>query len=81
MAEVKHRRRGTTRVSAKHQVTLPVEALRGAGVQVGERLTARAEGPGRIVLERDTGVLDRVAGVLTGIYEPGELDQLRDEWA
>lgn len=81
MAEVKHRRRGTTRVSAKHQVTLPVEALRGAGVQVGERLTARAEGPGRIVLERDTGVLDRVAGVLTGIYEAGELDQLRDEWA
>ena len=32
----KNRRRGYTRVSAKHQVTIPVAALRDAGIRIGD---------------------------------------------
>jgi bifunctional DNA-binding transcriptional regulator/antitoxin component of YhaV-PrlF toxin-antitoxin module len=77
---VKERRRGTARVSSKHQVTIPVDALRGAGLEVGDRLVARADGPGRVVLEREADVLDDLAGALSGVYERDELDTLRDEW-
>lgn len=79
--KVKHRRRGYTRVSAKHQVTLPVAALRDAGIQTGDMLRAEVRGPGEVVLIRDEDPLDRFAGALTGAYDPGELDALRDEWA
>lgn len=80
--EVKHqRRRGQSRLSAKHQVTIPVDALRAAGLQVGDRLIATADGAGRIVLERAEDPLDAYAGALTGLFPPGHLDQLRGEWA
>lgn len=80
MANVKNRRRGTSRVSSKHQVTIPIEAVRAAGLEVGERLIAHADGPGRVVFEREADVLAEFAGVLTGVYERGELDELRNEW-
>jgi bifunctional DNA-binding transcriptional regulator/antitoxin component of YhaV-PrlF toxin-antitoxin module len=76
----RNRRRGTSRISSKHQVTIPVDALRAAGIEVGERVVARADGPGRVVLEREDDVLAGFAGRLTGVYDPDELDQLRDEW-
>jgi bifunctional DNA-binding transcriptional regulator/antitoxin component of YhaV-PrlF toxin-antitoxin module len=79
-ARVKKRRRGYTRVSAKHQVTIPVATLRDAGIQTGDTLRAEVRGPGEVVLIRDDDPLDRFAGSLTGFYEPGELDGLRDEW-
>ncbi len=74
------RKRGTTRVTAKNQITLPVDALRAAGLQAGERLTAHADGPGRIILEREVDPLERYAGALTGTWPAGALDELRDEW-
>jgi bifunctional DNA-binding transcriptional regulator/antitoxin component of YhaV-PrlF toxin-antitoxin module len=77
---VKNRRRGYTRVSAKHQVTLPVDALQGAGIRTGDTLRAEVRGPGEVLLVRDVDPLDRFAGALTGVYQPGELDELRDEW-
>ena len=80
MASVKDRPRGTSRVSSKHQVTIPVDALRASGLEVGERLVVRADGPGRVVFERETDPLADFSGALTGVYEPGELDALRDEW-
>ncbi len=80
MKEVKNRRRGTSRISVKHQITIPADALRAAGLEVGERVVAHADGPGRVVLEREADILDEFAGALTGIYAAGELDQLRDEW-
>ena len=79
-ARVKHRRRGYTRVSAKHQVTIPVATLRDAGIRTGDTLRAEVRAPGEVVLIRDDDPLDRFAGALTGVYEPGELDKLRDEW-
>lgn len=80
MADVKKRRRGTSRVSSKYQVTIPAVTLREAGLEVGERLVAHADGPGRIVFEREIDVLADYVGALTGTYQPNELDHLRDEW-
>ncbi len=79
--EVKQRRRrGYTRLSAKHQVTLPVETLKRAGLRTGDALRAEVRGPGEVLLVRDADPVDRFAGALTGVYGPGELDALRDEW-
>ena len=78
---VKKRRRGHTRVSAKHQVTLPVDALEGAGIRTGDVLRAEVRGPGEVVLVRDVDPIERFAGSLTGVFAPDELDELRDEWA
>jgi bifunctional DNA-binding transcriptional regulator/antitoxin component of YhaV-PrlF toxin-antitoxin module len=80
MAEVKNRRRGSSRISAKHQITIPVDALREAGLEAGERVVAHADGLGRVVLVRASDVLDEFAGALAGVYEVDELDGLRDEW-
>jgi bifunctional DNA-binding transcriptional regulator/antitoxin component of YhaV-PrlF toxin-antitoxin module len=78
--QVKKRRRGHTRVSAKHQVTLPVEALLGAGIRTGDTLRAEVRGPGEVLLVRDVDPVSRYAGALTGVYGAHELDVLRDEW-
>ena len=80
MRKVKERRRGASRLSAKNQVTIPVDALREAGIEAGDLLQARADGPGRIVFERADDVVASLAGALTGTYDPDELDALRDEW-
>ncbi|MFN8024583.1 MAG: AbrB/MazE/SpoVT family DNA-binding domain-containing protein [Acidimicrobiales bacterium] len=80
MAHVKERRRGATTISSKNQVTIPVAELRAAGLEAGERLVARADGPGRVVLEREHDVLAEFAGALSGAYSDAGLDSLRDEW-
>ncbi len=77
---VKNRRRGYTRVSAKHQVTIPVDALQRAGIRTGDTLRAEVRGPGEVLLIRDVDPVAQFAGALTDVYGPGELDGLRDEW-
>ncbi len=77
----KLRPRGTTAISRKHQVTIPVDAMQEAGFRAGDRLRARADGSGRVVLEREADPLDAILGALTGVYEGFDLDALRDEWA
>ena len=74
------RRRGFTRVSPRHRVTIPVEALSRAGVQVGDPLRVEARANGEIVLTREANPLERYAGSLTGLYPPGEFEHLRSEW-
>jgi AbrB family looped-hinge helix DNA binding protein len=81
MAGVKHLgRRGRTRLSRKNQVTIPVDALRSAGLKPGDELVVEAAGAGRIVLTRADDALARYAGALTGAYHRGYLSELRDEW-
>lgn len=80
MANVKVRRRGASRISAKNQITIPLEALRASGLRAGERVVARTAGPGRILLERDADIVAEFRGALTDAYEADELDRLRDEW-
>ncbi len=69
-----------TRVSSKNQVTLPVDALRTAGLRPGDEVTVRPAGIGEIVIAARVSRVRRNAGIATGIYRPEELDQLRDEW-
>lgn len=79
MAKVKRKRRpGRTRISAKNQVTIPVEALRKAGLKPGDELRAEADGPGRVLLVREDDVIARYAGTLS--YPKDYLKKLRGEW-
>ncbi len=75
------RQRGYTRVSTKHQVTIPQDALARAGLRTGDRLRAEVRGPGEVVLLRDDDPVARFAGALTDVYPAGELDELRREWS
>jgi bifunctional DNA-binding transcriptional regulator/antitoxin component of YhaV-PrlF toxin-antitoxin module len=78
---VRKRTRGQTRVSAKNQVSLPVDAMREAGLGIGDRLRAETIGPGSILLTRVDDPVDRYAGTLTDVYPEGYLEDLRREWA
>ena len=84
MADVKRqprrRRRGHTRISAKHQVTIPVDVLRRAGLKPGDELYVETNASGRVTLVREDDVIAKYAGDLTGVYTPGGLEKLRDEW-
>jgi len=81
MRTVRHRvRRGRTRLSVKNQATIPVAALRRAGLRPGDELRVEAAGAGRIVLVRANEVIARHAGRLTGVYPRGSLLKLRREW-
>ncbi len=67
-------------MSAKHQVTIPVDAMRAAGIREGDRLVARAIGPGQVVLEREVDPVGQFAGALTAVFRDGYLEELRGEW-
>ncbi len=65
------------RISSKHQVTLPVESLRQAGLDVGDEVAVEADGADRIVVRRVLREAERGLGVFDGLYEPGYLERLR----
>ena len=67
-------------ISSKNQITIPAEAMRNAGLKVGDRVVARSDGAGRVILERERDVVAEFAGALTGVYRSDELDVLRSEW-
>ena len=70
-----------SKISRKHQVTLPVSVLREAGIGPGDEVVLRVVGRGRIEIERASDIAERFAGALpTGTYPPRYLDTLRDEW-
>ena len=82
MAEnVKKRRAGRSRISSKHQVTIPASAFHGAGFQTGDMVRIEAEGAGRVVLTKVDDLVDRYSGSLaTGGELRRSLQALRDEW-
>lgn len=70
-----------SKVSSKHQVTLPVRILEEAGLAAGDEVLIRVVGRGRIEVERAEDVIDRYAGCLpAGTYPSGYLERLRGEW-
>lgn len=80
-AETGNRQRNRTKVSSKHQVTIPATAFRSAGLEPGDTLKVEATGAGRIVLTRLDELLDRYSGCLdTGGELRGRVERLRGEW-
>jgi bifunctional DNA-binding transcriptional regulator/antitoxin component of YhaV-PrlF toxin-antitoxin module len=70
-----------TRVSSKHQVTIPAGAFRTAGFSAGDTLKVEAEGAGRVVLTRIDELVDRYSGCLkTGGGLRERVEGLRQEW-
>jgi AbrB family looped-hinge helix DNA binding protein len=70
-----------TRVSSKHQVTIPAGAFRTAGFAPGDTLKVEAEGAGRVVLTRIDDLVDRFSGCLeTGGDLRERVEGLRGEW-
>lgn len=70
-----------TRVSSKHQVTIPAAAFRTAGFEPGDTLKVEAEGAGRVVLTRIDELVDRYSGCLnTGGDLRERVEGLREEW-
>ena len=68
-------------ISRKNQVTLPVDALREAGLEPGDDVTVRATGAGRLELVRAEDLAREFAGVVdASVYPDGYLDDLRREW-
>jgi bifunctional DNA-binding transcriptional regulator/antitoxin component of YhaV-PrlF toxin-antitoxin module len=65
------------RISSKHQVTLPVESLKRAGLKTGDEVAIEAEGADRIVVRRVSRDVERALGVFDGLYEPSYLERLR----
>ncbi|MCO5316235.1 MAG: AbrB/MazE/SpoVT family DNA-binding domain-containing protein [Solirubrobacterales bacterium] len=75
------RPRDRTRVSSKHQVTIPSGAFRTAGLEAGDTLRVEAQGAGQIVLTRVDELADRYSGCLdTGGGLRAQRDRLRREW-
>lgn len=68
------------KVSSKNQVTLPVEAMRAAGLHPGDEVIVSPVGDGEVLVAARGSRVRRHAGIATGIYQTGELDRLREEW-
>jgi AbrB family looped-hinge helix DNA binding protein len=63
-----------SKLSSKHQVTIPVKVLREAGLAAGDDVVIRASGDGRIEVERADDLVRRFAGSLpAGTYPFGHL--------
>jgi len=68
-------------ISRKNQVTLPVEALRAAGLEPGDDVRVRAAAPGRLELVRADDLVEEFAGVFDATVYPADyLETLRREW-
>ncbi len=75
------RRRRTTKVSSKNQVTIPASELRAAGLKSGDVVRVEALGTGRVVMTRIDELIARHAGSLdTGGRLRRQIEELREEW-
>lgn len=72
---------GRSRVSSKHQITIPIAAFSEAGLREGDLVQVKASGPGRVVIARVDDLIDEFAGALRTSGELGRaLRGLRREW-
>jgi bifunctional DNA-binding transcriptional regulator/antitoxin component of YhaV-PrlF toxin-antitoxin module len=72
---------GRSRVSSKHQITIPIGAFSEAGLREGDVVQVEAEGPGRVVIARMDDLVDELAGSLSTGGDLGRaVRKLRQEW-
>jgi hypothetical protein len=74
-------KRASTRISSKHQVTIPSGPFGEAGLREGDALQVEALGPGQVLLTRVDELIERYAGMLnTGGELRRTTERLREEW-
>ena len=61
-------RGNSSRLSSKHQVTIPVDVLREVGLKVGDELVFSVEGSRIVLASKRQDLLDWIAG-FEGIYD------------
>lgn len=72
---------GRSRVSGKHQITIPIVAFGEAGLREGDVVQVKAQGRGRVLIARVDDLLDEYAGCLSTGGELGRTVRgLRQEW-
>ncbi len=72
---------GRSRISGKHQITIPIAAFSEAGLREGDVVQVRAVGRGRVVIARMDDLVDEYAGALrTGGRLGRAVRGLRQEW-
>jgi bifunctional DNA-binding transcriptional regulator/antitoxin component of YhaV-PrlF toxin-antitoxin module len=72
---------GRSRISSKHQITIPIGAFSEAGLREGDVVQVRAQGPGRVVIARLDDLVEELAGSLSTGGELGRAVRgLRREW-
>lgn len=67
------------RISAKNQVTIPVDVLREAGLHAGDEVIVEALADDELRIRRGMLTFDSAFGTLTGVYPLGYLDRLDEE--
>ena len=58
-------------MTSKNQVTIPVDALRKAGIGPDDVVSIYPDGEGRIVVERMQSLIERYAEILGGTWPGG----------
>jgi len=77
----KTRAAGRSRISSKHQITIPIEAFGEAGLREGDVVQVKAQGRGRVLIARVDDLIDEYAGCLsTGGQLGRSVRALRREW-
>jgi bifunctional DNA-binding transcriptional regulator/antitoxin component of YhaV-PrlF toxin-antitoxin module len=72
---------GSSRISSKHQITIPIGAFSEAGFREGDVVQIKAHGRGRVLIARMDDLLDEYAGCLSTGGELGRTVRgLRQEW-
>ena len=72
---------GGSRISGKHQITIPIGAFSEAGLREGDVVRVTAAGRGRVVIARMDDLVDEYAGALSTGGELGRTVRgLRREW-
>jgi bifunctional DNA-binding transcriptional regulator/antitoxin component of YhaV-PrlF toxin-antitoxin module len=72
---------GRSRVSSKHQITIPISAFSDAGLREGDVVQVKAQGRGRVLIARMDDLIDEYAGCLSTGGELGRsVRGLREEW-
>lgn len=80
------RRRGYTHLSGRNQVTIPMDIVAARGWRPGQAFRVEMRDGDLILLpEEDLAarrrrVLAEMKDQFRGMYPPGYLDELRDEW-